>query len=311
MKRVAVVDLGSNTAILLIMENQAPLRVVHEEFRIPRLAEGLKRGGDFMPAALQRAIASLQEFVEIAGEYDAKIVCCGGTAPFRKVRNPQGAIEAIAAATGVRVEILSERDEAWCAYASALQLPMRGQAPRVSGKAAVLDIGGGSCEICCGEATEIRAFSSTPSGCVDVTESCLQSQLREDGLATSAELDAAKEKMHDFFPELPEASGSKFFAVAGTPVTLALLEKEIRQYDPAAVDGTTLSLERVSFWKQQMSQTQLRDKVQRYGIPKGRAELQLSGLIILEACMQHYGFSDVTVRNAGLRYGLALRTLQR
>jgi exopolyphosphatase/guanosine-5'-triphosphate,3'-diphosphate pyrophosphatase len=308
-KHLAVIDLGSNTAILLIMKRQAPLQVVHEEFRIPRLAEGLFPGKDFSPTAVERACEVLREFRQLCEQHDAELVCCGGTAPFRKVHDVVTAIDYFYRHTGVTVTSLNEEQEAYCAYLSAVALPYKNKALPKIAHATVIDIGGGSCEIAWGSGETMQGFHSAPSGCVDCTEQLLPMQLKMQGNSDTAEIAHAEQEIIKRFPKLAVPIGSTFFAVAGTPVTLALLELNVHRYAPELVDGQVVSLASLQQWRQKMGKTPLANKIGDYGIPPGRAEVLLSGLMILETVMRQYHFKDVVVRNAGLRYGLALQVL--
>lgn len=302
----AVIDLGSNTAILLIYHPPPHFKVVQEVFRIPRLAEGLRSGGEIKQEALQRAIAALGDFAKIIAEQSAHLRCCGGTAPFRKMHNAADIIDQIKSATGITVTILSPEQEAKASFIAALNVPATGKTVRFQKNAVVLDIGGGSCELAWGQPSHMQGYNSVAVGCIDLTERYLAAQLEKTATTSAEELAKAQAQIMAHLPQLDLPPSASFYAVAGTPMAIALLEAGIHEYLPSQVDGMSISYTQLLYWRDQLAATPLKDKIERFGIPAGRAEVLLAGAIILAGVMQRYGFKQVIARNAGLRHGLAL-----
>ena len=306
-KNLAIIDLGSNTAILLIFQNSPLFKVIHEEYRSPRLSQGLRHGGPINLDALSRTCDDLKQLNEIISDYQATLVSCAGTAPFRKVDAPKKLIDNIFERTGIRVTILSQMQEAYASYLAALQVPTSAATLPQVGHALVMDIGGGSCELCWGLLDQMSGYHSVAQGCVDLTECYLPEQLNPHGCSTSANMEALRQAFVRQLPKISLQPSTLMYAVAGTPVSVALLEAKIYRHQPHLVDGARLTLQMLDAWQQRLATTSLEEKISHYGIPAGRAGVLLAGIIVLSATMRYFGLSEVIARNSGLRHGLALQ----
>jgi exopolyphosphatase/guanosine-5'-triphosphate,3'-diphosphate pyrophosphatase len=59
--RIAVMDIGTNTCLMLIAEMEAGRpKVILDILESPRLGEGVKRSGNISPEALKRTIKTTQ-----------------------------------------------------------------------------------------------------------------------------------------------------------------------------------------------------------------------------------------------------------
>ncbi len=313
-KSLAVIDLGSNTAILTIFASTPPLQIIHEEFRIPRLAQGLQTGGSFASAAWERSCDVLNEYQEIARNFHAEIVLCGGTAPFRKVADADRAIQELQQETGIRVRPLTVTEEAQLSYLAVVLIECEGKSLQAT-QLLVVDVGGGSTELTYGHADldddrhQVNKSISIAMGCVDLTESCLPEQLSEEHGSAAATLKRLSTTFARSLNQHRLPTVDQMVGVAGTPVSLALLQQGIHRYDPARADGVVVSRQELSRWCKRLATTPLHEKVSKYGIPSGRAEVIVAGLLILTEVMQHHNLKQMIVRNVGVRHGLALQVL--
>ncbi len=63
--RVAAIDVGTNTLLLLIVDYRDGERVLADRARIERLGQGVDRTGVLDPAAIGRALDALREYAGI------------------------------------------------------------------------------------------------------------------------------------------------------------------------------------------------------------------------------------------------------
>ena len=68
MEKIAVIDLGSNTARLLLIEvrDNAHFQIVDQLKEAPRLGEGMGKDGFLKPARIQATINTLKMFRKFA-----------------------------------------------------------------------------------------------------------------------------------------------------------------------------------------------------------------------------------------------------
>ena len=303
MQRLASIDVGSNTIRLLIAEPavSSPLRPIHVERRITRLGENFLPDRILQPAAMDRSIAALEEFVELMGHNGVSEYSAAATAVVREASNGSNFLNLVQRKTGLDVRLLSGSKEA--------RLSLLGVASVISTKESsmvVFDIGGGSTELVWqdeGDSSEMES-SSLPVGVVHLTEAFLQGdppghepclQLREyvSSVLTELSLD------NDFHDAL-------WVGTAGTVTTLASMWYELVEYDPARINGTVLERTWLADLCARLAEMKLTDRRKLTGLEPGREDIILAGGLVTLEIMDIFDFSRFTVSDAGLLEGLFL-----
>src|ERR1700726_4222403 len=170
----AALDLGTNNCRLLIAcPTGDGFRVVDSFSRIIRLGEGISATGCISEPAIERAIAALSICRDKIQFKKAKRLRLIATEACRAASNADGFRDRVAAATGIRLEVIDRETEA--------ALAVLGCSPLLDphGRGAILfDIGGGSTELVRIErdpteqnaAPRIKAWMSIPLGVVTLAE---------------------------------------------------------------------------------------------------------------------------------------------
>ena len=169
--RVATIDIGTNTVLLLVAERGASgqLVAVEEHATITRLGEGVDKTRKLAPEAIERTNACLDRYAEIVARLGvdqdrrrrARARCATPAAATR-------CAPTCTARFGVEARTISGDEEARLTFARRAQRALA--AP--SGRVVVFDIGGGSTEVVDGTATT-RAIAFAHSydvGSVRLTE---------------------------------------------------------------------------------------------------------------------------------------------
>lgn len=304
MSRIAAIDVGTNTALLLIAERHATehhLHTVLNRQEIIRLGKGVDREGNIQADALQRLIDCLQRYkAEIAAHGVEKTVVVA-TSAMRDARNRDAVMQAVLDATGFRIKVLSGKEEAELTFLGAVA----GWSP-LPEPFLVIDIGGGSTELVIGSLAGIAAQVSFDIGAVRLTE-----RFFSHCPPHPSELAQAKR----FITETLATELATFIegresvvGVAGTIVTLGQLVKGLRAFSPD-LHGTVVPYADVHRLKCTFAQASL-DEIVEMGVEKGRADVILAGTLILHQFMRLFGTKAITVSTQGLRYGAALRAEQ-
>lgn len=145
-KRIAVMDLGTNTFHLLIAEGNAfdYKALIHEHDSV-KLGEGGINKGIIQQAPYDRGIATMQKFSNQIIELDVKDVKAIATSALRNASNGQQFIDEVASKTGISIELIDGEQEADYIYRGVkLAGGMSGQTTLI------MDIGGGSVEFILG-----------------------------------------------------------------------------------------------------------------------------------------------------------------
>lgn len=298
--RVATIDIGTNTVLLLIAEvdDGGTIRTLTYEQRAPRLGRGVDAERRLDPEAMERTAAVLAEYADLIRAAGPDVVVAGATSAVRDARNRGEFLALAARRSGLEVEVLSGEEEALWTYRGALS--GIGAVPA----ATVVDIGGGSTEITTGNATSIRHRVSLDVGSVRLTERFLRHDPPPVG-----ELDAARGYVRN---ALAAADGfgipdTTLVGVAGTAAALAVLDQGLRRFDIAAVTNYRLTRPRVRALRETLCGMTAGRIRGLSDVMEGRADIIVAGTLILEELMDRYRRPDVLVSERGVRYGLALR----
>ncbi len=150
-KRVAVMDLGTNTFHLLIDDGDIDnyLEIVHYHEAV-KLGEGGINKGFIAPEAYQRGIDTMKMFAAEIKAHNAIEARGIATSALRSASNGKDFIQEVKDKTGIVIEIINGEQEAAFIY----------QGVKVSGclsaqNSLIMDIGGGSVEFILGNADNI------------------------------------------------------------------------------------------------------------------------------------------------------------
>ena len=286
--RAAVVDVGSNTARLLVAEvRKGRIVPVREESVCLGLGGEILVNGSVGRAKLVETAEVTRTFSKLARKCLADEVDVIVTAPGRQARNAEELLSTVARASGTVARILSAREEGELAYEGALA------GEDVGGRrVAVCDVGGGSTEIVIGDGGA-RSFwcRSVDLGSLRLTAACLGDD------PPSAEAIAAAERLAlDLFAEVEPPAAELALAVGGSARALAKL------VGPMLGEGELTAALGLSSAKRAA-------KVARtFGIDEQRARVLPAGAIVLREVTRRLG-RPLRLARGGLREAAVSRML--
>ena len=302
--KVAAIDLGSNTFLCLIaeVENSKIIKVYSDHSEVVRLGQDLDRAKCFHPEALKRAEACLKKFSEIISHEKPERVLAMATSAARDATNKAELFE-LAARHGIPLEIIPGEKEAQITYQGAVS----GSTDQTI-KTMVIDIGGGSTEFIFGNGPFMLAGKSFDIGCVRLTEKYISNQPTgvNEIIRVTSVVDQCLQEALSLQP--PYFSADRIIAVAGTPTSL--VAAELGGYNAELIDGFSLDRARLNDWFFRLSKASVEEKI-KMGIPSGRADVILIGVIILLRTLIIFEQQQLTVSTRGVRYGVALEIFSR
>ncbi|HET9157413.1 MAG TPA: Ppx/GppA family phosphatase, partial [Myxococcaceae bacterium] len=173
MSRLAAVDVGTNSVLLLVAERTSDgvVRPVREEADITRLGRGVDRTGVLSPEGMDATLEVLSRFAALARTDGARALVVTATSAARDARNGAEFLSRVRERTGTNVEILSGDEEARLSYLAVAQ-----DFAAEAGEAGLLaiDVGGGSTEFVHGRERQILFRQSLDIGSVRMTERCVR-----------------------------------------------------------------------------------------------------------------------------------------
>ncbi len=300
----AGIDIGTNTILLLIaeVEGREVGRVLEDHVRVVRLGQAVDKNRVFHPDAMERALVCFREYAEILSKYPGIDVRALATSGSRDAKNSPEFFAQVKKETGISIRVISGEEEAWLSFSGALS-GLRSD-PQ---KTAVLDIGGGSTEIV-GQEKDGELFRySFDIGCVRLGERFLKSDPPEEGDVN--ELRAFVQSELSKQPGIIGALKTRnLLGVAGTATYLAAAALGLREFDPERVEGANLSAKHVHALIGRFRMMNTEQRLGIGGMDRGRADVIVSGALILEEVLRAAQLSELRVSVRGLRYGAVLET---
>lgn len=143
LQTTAIIDLGTNTFNLLIMQvaNNAP-KIIHTTKQAVQLGKSTIGSNIINAAAQQRAINTLQHFVTICNEYNVTTIKAFATSAVRNASNCNEFCAAVKLHTNITIQVIDGLREAELIYNGArhaVTIP-------TTHTTLIMDIGGGSTE---------------------------------------------------------------------------------------------------------------------------------------------------------------------
>jgi exopolyphosphatase/guanosine-5'-triphosphate,3'-diphosphate pyrophosphatase len=295
--RIAAIDVGTNTVLLLVAERRGgELAPVAERAEITRLGRGVDGTGLLEAGAIHETVAVLAEYADQARSLGAADIVCVATSAARDARNGADFFAAAQAACGLVPVVISGDEEARLVYLSAWR-DFGGVRPL-----AVLDVGGGSTELIAGEGPELRERMSLQVGAVRLTER----HVRGDPMPPEERTALRKAARRALEPAaaLAPAAGALLVGVAGTVTTLSAVAQKLPRHDPARVHGAALALAQVEELIERMARLTIRERAGLPGMEPKRADVIVAGAIIVAEAMRRLGIETLTVSDRGVRWGL-------
>ncbi|MCX7908085.1 MAG: Ppx/GppA family phosphatase [Ignavibacteria bacterium] len=291
--RVAGIDLGTNTILMLIadVDNQGTILPIEDYHSIARLGEGLNLTGEISTAALDRTISILSDYKNYIELHNVDKVFCVGTSALRDASNSKEVIDKIKERTGFSVEVINGEFEAYLSFLGTVEN---------NKYSVVFDIGGGSTEIIAGENQNIIFRKSFDFGVVKFTEKYISNHP-----PSQVTIKTIKKELLDIFSSVgKDIVKGTIYAVAGTPTTIAAVVQGLQQYDRSKVDNYPLSLLEIRRAKEMFLSLSIEEIVRKLYVPPLRADVITVGAIILETFCEFFDLDNVIVSDKGLRYGI-------
>jgi exopolyphosphatase/guanosine-5'-triphosphate,3'-diphosphate pyrophosphatase len=295
--RVAAIDIGTNTALMLIADGEADtLSVVRDEHAIPRLGEDVDKTKRIGKEAIERLDEVLTCYRQLLAEHKIDTVEAVGTSALRDASNSQEVRDHIESKFNIQVRLISGDEEARLTYLGAVS-----GVQADSDLIGVVDIGGGSTEIALGRGKEYLIGRSMNVGAVRLTERSQDRSQREKDIHDNLK------KTFNLFP-IPK----KLIAVAGTATSVAVIKLGLQVFDRQKINGTQVTLAEMENIVDRLYTISPEELSKQYpAIPKGRADILPAGALILLETVRYLRLDAVTASTRGLRYGVAIDAIRR
>jgi exopolyphosphatase/guanosine-5'-triphosphate,3'-diphosphate pyrophosphatase len=301
--RIAVVDVGSNTSRLFLAEVQNG-RVTQEILRlsrVTRLGAGVDASGRLSEAALEREHTVLAEYTTLLSPMRCERRVAVMTSAVRDATNGPAFAQTVAERYDLEAHVLGGDEEARLTYRGATD----GTGPADTTRILVSDIGGGSTELVLGRGTRADFAVSTQAGVVRQADRHITSDPPDPTQLAALAADV-RATLAAGVPEARRGGVERAIAVAGTATSLAAITLELAPYDPARIQGYTLTREVVADLRTGLAAMPQAERQRLPGLHPDRAPVIVPGAIILEAVMDLFGLAQVEVSEHDILRGAAV-----
>lgn len=300
-RRVAAIDIGTNTVLMLIAEvRDGELHAVEDHARITRLGYRVDQTRRLDDEAVARTLAVLAEYAAHIGELGVERVAAVATSAARDSQNGGEFRARASAILGADVDVAPGSREAMLTFRGALG----GLGIKPGASVAVIDVGGGSTEVVVGRAEGSIVFAHSYNvGSVRMTERHVHADP-----PSPAALDAITADVRSAYadPQPPAGPFLAVVAIAGTATTYAAIDLELARYEDAPPHGHRLTLDRIEAIASRLASMPLDERRRTIGLEPKRADVIVAGGIVLAQAARALGATVITVSDRGVRWGLAL-----
>lgn len=303
--RIAAIDLGTNSLHMVVVQINATLpafTIIEREKETVRLGDRDPKTGELKPEVMERAIAALQRFQEIAHSLNVEQIIAVATSAVREAPNGREFLKQIAKQVNLHVDLISGPEEARRIYLGVLSGMEFHSKPHI-----IIDIGGGSTELILGDGDEPRFLSSTKVGAVRLTgefvttDPISNSELKYLKAYIRGMMERAVDELQ---ANLKPGENPRMVGTSGTIETLAEIHAcETLGEAPSPLNGYEISFADLQAVINRLRKLSYSERLEIEGMSDRRSEIIIAGALILQETMSMLGMESLTICSRALREG--------
>jgi len=297
-ERIAIIDLGSNSARLIVMHiyaNNAYNLVYHQKETV-RLGEGMGASRTLRPEAMRRAVETMRIFAYMCQLFQADKILAVATAAVRNAKNGPALLELIAAQTGIRLEAVTGHEEANIGFIGVINTIDIADA-------VIFDLGGGSTELTLVKNRKPQKVASLPFGSVNLTE-----RFATQNKVTDAQMDEMRGFIMSHLHKVRWLLNAALplIGVGGTARNVAKMDQKRKNYPFNKVHNYRLGdISLNDLWRA-LSLADYKQRLKIPGLSGERADIIVAGITIIKCLFDATRANRLIVSGCGLREGLFL-----
>ena len=296
-KRTAIIDIGSNSARLVIFEatSRYGFHLICEQKSKVRIGEGAyTKEGYLQPIGIKRAYLTLRSFVQTIEKYQAKEIHCVATSALRDAPNASLFLAWIKEELQLDIQVITGQKEAYYGATAAVNL-----LPITEGIS--IDIGGGSSDIALIQDRKIIDTYSLNIGTVRLKELFFEQEQSLEQINNEAKI---------YIQEALQALPSHFkhtlaIGIGGTARTLSKAIMKRIDYPLDKLHAFEYSLEAHLDFLEAIPQSSAKN-LKQFSLKKNRYDTIREGTLIFREILLYIGAKNVIASEVGVREGVFL-----
>ncbi len=300
MKKIAVIDLGSNSVRMSVFGIETGVAKTLGAYRSTiRLSEGMTKDMMLSAEAQLRAVKALAGYKKTIESEGVERVVAVATAAVRKAKNRDEFLELVKDSTGIEIRVIDGTQEAAldCLAVSRTLECERG---------VICDIGGGSTELIGVSGGAQADAVSIPFGSRGICEMFFKDGETPEALAAAEEFVRGKYQSEEWLKEFRGA------AVVGIGGTLRAAAKfDLGDSTAAAIEKYVITPERMSEIINEILSASVDERKKMVGIGEERADIILGGLIFIKCLAEVLNPKEFVIADVGVREGVLFDILEK
>jgi exopolyphosphatase/guanosine-5'-triphosphate,3'-diphosphate pyrophosphatase len=306
--RIAAIDIGTNSVHMIVVRVRPDLsfEVIDREKVMVRLGAGGLDGRALTPEATGAALQALATFKRLADSHRVDEIVAVATSATREARNGGEFLARVEKETGIHPMVITGGEEARLIHRAAVYGVDVG-----SGRAVVIDIGGGSVEITLGTGTSIQLARSFKLGVIRLTERFV----RSDPLSERDERRLERHVLGEIDRYCDQIAAIGFDRVIGTSGTILSLgvvaATGARGAPPPELRNLRVSAKQIRRVRKEVIARDLERRLAIPGLDPRRSDLVVAGAVLLDTILRRLDADALALCDLALREGLVLDYVQR
>ena len=301
-KRTAIIDIGSNSARLVIFEKTSRygFHLICEQKSKVRIGEGAyEKEGYLQPIGITRAFLTLKSFLHTIDKYQVAKTLCVATSALRDAPNGKEFVQWIQKELGLAIRVIDGQKEAkYGAIAANNLLPIT--------EGITIDIGGGSSDMALIKKGHISDTYSLNLGTVRLKELFF-----DKGMSIEESNTKAKAYIQNELAKLP--AHFRHHIAIGIGGTARTLSKGIMKLCDHPLDKLHAFTYTIKTYQSYLGEIPLSSakNLKRFGLKKNRYDTIREGTLIFNEILAYIGTQTVISSSVGVREGVFLEQLLR
>lgn len=297
MERVALIDLGSNTARLVIYDilENGYFSVADEYHEAVRLGE-TEMDGSLKQTRIMQAINTLKMFKDICAIKGVDKVLAVATAAVRRASNQKTFLSDVFNETGIRITVVSEEEEANYVYQGVIN------SMEIT-RGLIMEIGGGSTKLVYYNRRTILHTKIFEFGAVTLTK-MFESEDKSPEQCSDDMVNYVKSQLEqvEWFKEIDP--DTQLIGVGGSCRNLARIIRKVKKYPLDMVHNFNMEVTDFNYVYNMIRTLDLDKKRRIKGLSSARADVFPAALAFIKAFVEHMGFERIVASGSGLREGV-------
>lgn len=307
--RIAVIDLGTNTFNLLIVETNSDqtYKIIYNNKLPVKLGKSGIDKKEIRPDAITRGLNAIERHLQTIRELNAEKVYAYATSAVRSARNGEQFVKIIRQRFDLDVEVINGDREAELIYFGVKQAVNLGNESVL-----ILDIGGGSIEFIIADRDHVYFKKSYPLGVAR-----LLAKFKPSDPISIEEIEFIsnylEERLSDLFEEFKKHKITTLIGASGSFETIAAM---IRADDPnfesetgTSPESVHIDLEDFENLYQNLVNSTLKERKQMKGLESMRLELIVVATLIVKFILQKLKLQQLVQSNFALKEGVVYELL--